>query len=201
MSNGKNTKALLGSGILLALTSSLCCIAPLLAIIGGAGGSMATFSWAAPLRPYLLGATALVLGLAFYQAYKAKPVSDCCAVTAKKSWLQSKGFLWTVAAMTVLLSSFPYYAKYLQSPAPVAKAAVTNTNHLQQVVLHIAGMGCEDCEGHVNKALQQLPGVHQVQTKYDKGISTVTFDSLLVSYQQLATTVERETGYKVMQQN
>ncbi|MFB6456819.1 mercuric transport protein MerTP [Chitinophaga sp. Hz27] len=200
MSSGKNNKALLGSGILLAISSSLCCIAPLLAIIGGAGGGMAAFSWAAPLRPYLLGATAIVLGFAFYQAYKPKPQDHCgCEVPAKQSWLQSKAFLWTVAAIAVLLSTFPYYATYFKVKPVMVTVVVNKAAPLKQVVLHIEGMSCEACEGHVNNALQQMHGVRQVSTSYEKGTSTVTFDSLLVSFQQMAATVENETGYKVIQ--
>ena len=66
----KDNKALLGQAFLLALASSLCCIVPVLALLGGAGGMVSAFNWAAPLRPYLLGVTALVLGFAFYRAYR-----------------------------------------------------------------------------------------------------------------------------------
>lgn len=77
MSKTKNNRLLLGSGLLLALTSSLCCIVPVLAIVGGAGGAVSAFSWAAPLRPYLLAATVLTLGVAFYQAYKPQRKDEC----------------------------------------------------------------------------------------------------------------------------
>ncbi|WP_431217101.1 hypothetical protein ACQ86N_22685 [Puia sp. P3] len=67
----ENSKVLLGSGLLLALASSLYCVVPVLAILGGVSGAASAFSWAAPLRLYLLGATALVLGFAFYRAYRS----------------------------------------------------------------------------------------------------------------------------------
>lgn len=197
MSKGKNNKVLLGSGLLLALTSSLCCIVPLLAIVGGTGSAVAAFSWAAPLRPYLLGITVLVLGLAFYQAYKPRQ-KDACDCEEKKSALQSKTFLWTIAVVSVLLSAFPFYAKYFKPKSPQQQVVVNNPSSVQQAVLHIQGMSCETCEGHVNNALLQKKGVHQVSTSYVKGISTVKFDSTQISLQQLATTVENETGYKVI---
>ena len=106
MSNEKNNKILLGSGLVLALTSSLCCIVPALAIISGTSSAVAAFSWAAPLRPYLLGATVLILGFAFYQAYKPQK-KDECACETKRSFLQSKSFLWIVAVVSLLLSAFP----------------------------------------------------------------------------------------------
>jgi mercuric ion transport protein len=199
MSNGKNSKVLLGSGLLLAVTSSLCCIVPLLAIVGSAGGAVAVFSWAAPLRPYLLGATVLVLGFAFYQAYKPQQKDACgCADEGKKSWLQSKTFLWVITVVSVLLSSFPYYAKYLQPKASEQPIAVNNSANVQQAVIHIQGMSCEACEGHVNNALLEKKGVQQVNTSYAKGLSIVKFDSTQISLQQLAAAIENETGYKVI---
>lgn len=104
---------MLGSGFILALTSSLCCIAPVLAIISGTGSTVAAFSWAAPLRPYLLGATVLVLGYAFYRAYR-RPQTDGCGCGEKESPLRSKLLLWVVAGTSVALSAYPYYAKYFQ---------------------------------------------------------------------------------------
>ncbi len=196
MSNEKNNKILLGSGLVLALTSSLCCIVPALAIISGTGSAVAAFSWAAPLRPYLLVATVLILGFAFYQAYKPK-AKDECACETKRSFLQSKSFLWIVAAVSLLLSAFPYYAKYLQPQIPQQQAA----NHLpnqQQAVLHLQGMDCEACEGHVNNALLKKKGVQQVHTSYPQGTVTIQFDSTSISLQQLAGVIENETGYKVI---
>lgn len=197
MSNGKNDKVLLGSGILLALTSSLCCIVPILAVIGGTGGAIATFSWVAPLRPYLLGATAVVLGFAFYRAYKPQQEDECGCVE-KKNILQSKTFLWIIAGVSVLLSTLPYYAELFQRQTKQQQIVVSNFTHIGQAVLRIQGMGCEACEGHVNNTLQKKNGVQQVNTSYAKGISIVEFDSTQITLQQLVATVENETGYKVI---
>lgn len=198
MSNKKKHKALLGSGLLLAVTSSLCCIAPLLTILGGASGAVSAFSWAAPLRPYLLGATVLVIGFSFYQAYKPRQ-KDECGCEEKKSLIKSKTFLWIVAVVSFLLSVFPYYAKHLQPKAPERRQMVANnSSSLQQAIFHIQGMSCDACEGHVNNALLQRKGVQQVNTSYPKGLSTVKFDSTQISFQQLVNVIEDETGYKVV---
>ena len=45
------SKSLAGTGLLAALAASLCCITPLLVIVGGLGGVASTFSWLEPLRP------------------------------------------------------------------------------------------------------------------------------------------------------
>ncbi len=84
MSKPINNTKLLGSGIILALASSLCCIGPLLALFGAAGGALSMFSWIEPLRPYLMLVTALVLGLAFYRVYKPVKKDDCGCDTKKR---------------------------------------------------------------------------------------------------------------------
>lgn len=198
MSKTKNRRLLLGSGLLLAITSSLCCIVPILAIVGGAGGAVSAFSWAAPLRPYLLAVTAMILGIAFYQAYKPRK-TDECNCEEKNSFMQSKAVLWTIAALSLLLSTFPYYSGFFQPKLPQQQAIVGNSSSTRQATLHIQGMSCEACEGHVNNALLQTPGVQEAQTFYAKGITIVKFDSTQTSIYQLAAKVEAETGYKVIQ--
>lgn len=195
MSNVKDNKVLIGSGLLLALTSSLCCIVPVLALIGGAGGMVSAFSWAAPLRPYLLVATALVLGFSFYRAYRPQRKDDC-GCEEKKSALQSKAFLWVVAVISVLLSTFPYYAGAFErktvSP-PVAAAP-----NMQQAVIHIRGMGCADCEGIVNRVLLQRKGVRDAHTSYAKGEAVVQYDPTQVSAAELGVAIQQGTGYQVI---
>jgi mercuric ion transport protein len=198
MSKGNRNNKLLGSGILLALTSSLCCIVPILALFGTAGSAMSMFNWVAPLRPYLLAATAIVLGIAFYRAYRPAKKEEC-GCGEKKSIMQSKRFLWIITILSIGLSTFPYYAPYFQERTPVR--TVSANQHLNQTVIQIKGMSCAACEGHVNQALLQQKGVKQVITSYEKGESAVKFDSTQISLQQLAATIESETGYKVINVN
>jgi copper chaperone CopZ len=196
MSTGKNNKILFGSGLLLALTSSLCCIAPILAIISGTGSAIVAFSWADPLRPYLLAVTALVLGVAFYQVYKPRQ-EDECGCEEKRSVLRSKSFLWVIVVLSILLSSFPYFAHLFQRQV-LQEALINRSPTIRQVVLHIQGMGCQECERYVNRALLQQKGVQEANTSYAKGEATIKFDSTQISMQQLTSTIENETGYKVI---
>jgi len=195
MSNNRNNKVLLGSGLLLAVTSSLCCIVPVLAMIGGAGEMVSALGWAAPLRPYLLVATVLVLVFAFYRAYRPQQKGDC-GCEERKTVLQSKTFLWVVAVISVLLSSFPYYEGVLEGK--VSRPVVANTPNVQQAVIRIRGMGCADCEGLVNHALLQRKGVQEVHASYAKGEAVVQFDPTQISLAELGTAVEQGTGYQVI---
>jgi mercuric ion transport protein len=78
----KNEKVLIGSGIVTAIASSLCCIVPLLALIAGGSGAATNLSWIEPFHPYLIGFTILVLGYAWYQ--KLKPF--------KSIWISAEVF-------------------------------------------------------------------------------------------------------------
>lgn len=194
MNKLNQNKKLLGSGLLLALASSLCCIVPILALFGAAGSAVAMFSWIAPLRPYLLALTAIVLGIAFYRAYQPAK-KDECGCTEKKTGMQSKRFLWMITFLSIGLSAIPYYADYFYAKTPVKPVATTG--HFSRTVIQIKGMSCAACEGHVNHALKQQKAVQQVSTSYAKGESIVEFDSSQISLQQLATIIEKETGYTV----
>src|SRR6266700_3492521 len=102
-----NAGKLAGAGVLTAITASLCCITPVLALIAGSGSIASSFSWIEPARPYLIGITIVVLGFAWYQKLKPLATDDCgCAVddlpahsalragkTGKPNFLQSKSFL------------------------------------------------------------------------------------------------------------
>ena len=76
MTNNKKERKWIGAGLVAAVAASLCCITPVLAILGGIGGIASTFSWLEPLRPYLMIFTTGLLRYAFYKAYKPKRVSS-----------------------------------------------------------------------------------------------------------------------------
>ena len=183
------------SSVLLALTSSLCCIVPVLTIIGGLAGAASSFSWLTPLRPYLIGATVLSLGFAFYQAYKPVETDSCGCAVEKKSFLQSKTFLWIVTSLSVLLLSFPYYSHIFFEPNQ-KKVIQSNKTNDTTASFHVIGMTCESCESHVNKVLSDEIGVSKVTTSYLDSLTSVTFDKSKVSLVTLMQRVTEKTDYK-----
>lgn len=197
MSEQRANKALLGTSILLAITSSLCCIMPILTIIGGISGFASSLSWVDPLRPYLIMSTIIVLMIAFYQAYKPKKVDDCgCAVEKKKSFLGSKKFLWIITIVSALLMSFPYYSHVFFSK-PVNNNVVVDKNNIEKTTLHIEGMNCKACENHIINTLLKQNGVMEATSSYEEGLAQVKFDKTKTSPYQLAKATEEETGYKI----
>ena len=188
-------RKLLFSSIFLAFTSSLCCIAPLLAILGGVGAVSSSFDWVAPLRPYLIIATIGALGYSFYLAYKPQKRDDCGCEVEKKTFLQSKTFLWTITLVSALLLTFPYYSPLFQNNDIASTTIVSKTDH-EEIVLNVNGMTCESCENHVNSALLQSTGVINVITDYEAGTSTITYNKRQITPQHMITIIQKETGYE-----
>ena len=196
MSN-KPKSAFISAGVLAAIASSLCCIGPLIAILGGVSGAASTFSWITPARPYLIIASALALGLAFWQAYKPVKIDDCgCEVPEKKKIFQTKGFLWGITIFSVLMFSFPYYSDVFY-PESEQKITITNPEDIEKVEFSIDGMTCESCEEHVTHALLKTGGVSNTEVSYEEGKAIATFDKSLTSTDELAEAIEDETGYEV----
>lgn len=199
-------KLLSGGGIITALLASLCCITPVLAVLGGLGGIATTFSFLEPLRPYLIGLTAIVLGYAFYNAYKPKKKNDidCACETddlpygkaGKPKFINSKKFLWIVTVVSALLITFPYYSKAL-FPAEKANVVIVNANNIVKAKLDIEGMTCTGCEESVNYALKSENGVVSATSSYKTGIAYVEYDKTKVNPDQLKNAVEEKVGYKV----
>lgn len=198
-------KKWLGAGLLAAFAASLCCITPVLAVLGGLGGIASTFSFLEPLRPYLIGVTALVLGFAFYKAYKPKKKEDieCDCDPAhpaggedeKKSFLNSKGFLWFVAGVSILMFSFPSYSHIFFPETD--KVVFVNANNITEATFEIEGMTCTGCEESVDYALKTETGVVNATSSYKTGIAKVKYDKSKISVEELSKAVEEKVGYKV----
>ncbi len=195
-------KKWVGAGLLAAITASLCCITPVLAVLGGLGGIASTFSWLDPLRPYLIGFTAIVLGYAFYNAYKPKKEGDLeCACEddespAKKNFLNSKAFLWVVTGVSILMFTFPSYS-HIFFPDTNNNIVVVDESNVSEARLYIEGMTCTGCEESVDYALETEEGVISVTSSYETGIAEVKFDKSKVTPEKLSKTVEEKVGYKV----
>jgi len=192
----------IGAGLLAAITASLCCITPVLAVLGGLGGIASTFSFLEPLRPYLIGVTVVVLGYAFYSAYKPKKEGDVeCACDdeespAKKNFLNSKAFLWVVTGVSILMFAFPSYS-HIFFPDTNNNIVVVNESNVTEARLYIEGMTCTGCEESVNYALKTEEGVISAESSYKTGIAEVKFDNSKVDVEKLSRVVEDKVGYKV----
>ena len=195
----KNSKGWV-AGLLTAVAASLCCITPVLALLGGASGLASSFSWIEPFRPYLICLTVLVFAFAWYQKLKPQKQVDCdCEADNKKSFWQLKSFLGIVTVVAALLIAFPYYAKVFYPKPQEPKVVVVDKANIQQAVFKIKGMTCESCTQHVNSEISKVKGIVAFQTSYENANSTVKFDNSKTSVDSIAAAIN-STGYKVVSQ-
>jgi len=199
-----SNKKWMGAGLVAAFAASLCCITPVLAVLGGIGGIASTFSFLEPLRPYLIGITVIVLGYAFYNAYKPKKEEDIeCACepgeenSEKKSFLNSKAFLWIVTGVSIIMFAFPSYS-YIFFPDNGNNVVIENAqNNMAKAQLDIEGMTCTSCESSVDYALKTETGVLNAKSSYESGTAYVEYDKTKTNPEQLKKAVEEKVGYKV----
>jgi len=197
MKDSKKSNSLLGLGLLTAVSASLCCIVPVLALIAGTTGLAASFTWLEPLRPYLIGFTILALGFAWYQQLNPKKDIDCdCETESKPKFIKSKLFLGLVTVFAAAMLAFPHYSEifYPENKAKVQPQLATSINNLD---LKVKGMTCESCNLHVEHTLAQLPGYINAKADYKTGTVKVEFDASKSSEKEVKDAVN-STGYKIV---
>lgn len=195
----KNSKGWI-TGLFAAMAASLCCITPILALVGGASGLASSFSWIEPYRPYLMGLTIAVFAWAWYQKLKPKKQVDCdCGPENKISFLHTKSFLAIVTVISILLLTFPFYAKLFYPKPKQIKVFIGYKINIEQATFKIKGMTCESCTENVNNEISKVNGVITFSTSYKEAASTVKFDKSKTSPDSIASAINR-TGYKVITQ-
>ena len=105
-------KAVVGS-VVAAVAASACCLGPVVLSVIGAGALGAASRWFEPYRPWFLGATAILLGMAFMTTYRREPATCTDGSCAPSSRRTAKVVLWVAAVLVGLLAAFPYYVEWL----------------------------------------------------------------------------------------
>lgn len=192
----KSENKLAGLGLLTAISASLCCITPVLALLAGTSGLASTFSWLDPLRPYLIGLTALVLGFAWYQKLKPQKQVDCnCDTTKKTPFIQTKKFLGIVTIFAGLMLAFPMYVSIF-FPKTTNQNIVADKSNIQTAEFKINGMTCSGCEEHVNHEVNKLTGIVKTTVSYENGNAIIEFDQTQTNIDEIEKAI-RKTGYSV----
>lgn len=111
---GFSKGTLIGS-ILAGIAASTCCLGPLILLTLGISGSwIGNLSAMEPFRPYFIGLTLILLGLAFRKLYL---VPQSCAVDtpcATPSNLRKQRItFWIVSVFVLIVMSFPWYGPLL----------------------------------------------------------------------------------------
>lgn len=192
----KSESKLIGAGLLTAITASLCCITPVLAIIAGTSGIASTFSWIEPFRPYLLGLTFLVLGFAWYQKLNPKRKIDCgCETEDKPKFLQTKKFLGIVTVLAVVMMASPYYSGIFYHNT-AKQILVVDKSDIKTAEFIINGMTCASCEDHVNHEVNKLNGIVSSNVSYENENAIIEFDRTKTNEREIEQAIN-STGYKV----
>lgn len=192
----KSENKLIGAGLLTAITASLCCITPVLALIAGTSGIASTFSWIEPFRPYLVGLTILVLLFAWYQMLKPKRGIDCeCEADEKPKFIQSKTFLGIITVFAMVMLAFPYYSSVFY-PNVEKEIVIVNQSDIKTTEFKISGMTCAGCEEHVNHEVNKLSGIVSSKASYENENAIIEFDKSKTNESEIEKAIN-STGYKV----
>lgn len=186
------------TGVFTAITASLCCITPVLALIAGTSGMASTFAWLEAFRPFFIGLTVLVLGFAWYQKLKSKSQQeiDCaCENDVKPSFLQSKRFLLFVTLFAGLMLAFPYFLGLFYAQ-PTKEIIYVQQDNMVDITFTVEGMTCSGCENHIESEVNKLDGIVSVKASYEKSNTTVKYDRTKVTEQRIIKAINN-TGYNV----
>ncbi|MFT4755950.1 MAG: mercuric ion transport protein [Vicingaceae bacterium] len=195
----KSENKLMGAGLLTAITASLCCITPVLALIAGTSGIASSFSWIEPFRPYLIGLTILVIGFAWYQKLYPKKEIDCyCETDEKPKFLQTKTFLGMVTVFALVMMAFPSYSGIFY-PKTEKQIIVVDKSDIKTTEFKISGMTCASCEEHVNYEVNKLTGIVNSKASYENGNAIIEFDQTKTNENEIEKAIDA-TGYEVTRQ-
>jgi mercuric ion transport protein len=119
--NGGGRGAAAAGGLLGAILASSCCLLPLtLSVLGLTGAWMSSLRALAPLQPFFLGLSALLVAYGFYQVYGKTPrlcrEGMACSMSAPSRLV--KGALWTAAILITLSISFGLWFPLLEPYLP-----------------------------------------------------------------------------------
>lgn len=115
------------AGVIAAVLASLCCIAPVALALVGVGG-IAAFSIFEEYRPHLIGLTIVLLGVAFFFAYRKREVQcedGTCKVERAGVW--NRIGVWSATLIAAGAIAFPYFG-FAVSPAETEFVSNTPLN-------------------------------------------------------------------------
>jgi mercuric ion transport protein len=202
----KAKKSIIGTGVIAAIASSLCCIAPVLAVLAGTSSLAGNFGWLEPLRPFLIGMSVLALGYAWYDKLKPVKEDDCgCVNNEKLSFWKTKQFLGIITVFAMVMTAFPMYANYLIPSSITTVIPKTAVDNIQKVAFKVKGMTCTGCESHVKHEVEKLDGIIEILVSYEKGNTIAKYDKTKTSVKAIEkailSTGYETTSYKLLKVN
>lgn len=194
-------KATLGGSILAAITASLCCIGPLVAVALGASGFAASAvfeKW----RPAFLGVAFALLALAWYLTYR-KPKAACeegsaCETKPVAKW--NRVVLWFATGFVLIAAAFPSLSSAIlratqsNSDACCPPSAVADGN-TAVLKVKIPSMDCAACALNIQSTVKKQTGVTSAQVSFDTKEAVVQYDATKISPEKIIAAID-QTGFK-----
>lgn len=175
-------------GIITAIIASLCCIGPVLVALIGIG-SVGAFTFFENYRPYLIGATILLLGVAFYLVYRKREVKcedGSCKIQDAGRW--NKVGVWSATFLAAVAIAFPHLG--VAPPSPTNEAVQGKA----VVSLNVQGMDCQGCAAGVEGSLANIHGIHKARVSFEKGEAVIEYDPALIKPDAFVERV-KENGF------
>ena len=148
--------------------ASVCCLGPL--VVTGLGlGSLGLAAGLTQYRPFFLGVTGVVLAVAFYLAYRKRSVAcadGSCELRAGGRAM--KAGVWTVAALAMVLATFPSWSGRILSGGSIVVPAGA-----QVLSLKVSGMDCAACTVAIKQSVEKVPGVLSAEIDFSGQRATI----------------------------
>ncbi len=175
-------------GIVASIIASLCCIGPAIVVLIGIG-SVGAFAIFETYRPYLIGVTVALLGVAFWLVYRKREVhceDGTCRIQNAAKW--NKVGIWSATFVAVLAIGFPYLGLVPSS------SVNTGVRASAIVTLKIEGMDCNACAKGIGGSLTNVKGVRKALVKYEDGKAVIEYNPVMIKPEQLVKRVS-ENGF------
>lgn len=186
-----------GVAILGALSASICCIGPFIALAISGSSFASLFSWAAPFRPILIGPTIMILIYAWQRKLRMSKPADCdCENQKKPKFSDTKLFLGILTGVAILFMTFPYYSTFLPFDTG-KKLQASNTTNQSIAKFYVSGMTCESCAKSIKNSLEAKNGVESVTILLAENLVLVTFNPKVLTSKQVSEHLSG-MGYPVL---
>ncbi|MGH8017293.1 MAG: heavy-metal-associated domain-containing protein [Opitutaceae bacterium] len=172
------------------IAASLCCIGPLLALSLGLG-SFAASTFFAQWRPVLLTLTFVLLGAAWYFAYR-RPAATCDdGSCARRPGRPMRLALWLGTIIAVASAAYPWVAGIGGGASDAAAVPIASGERFS---VSVPTMDCAACATGIEASLRSVPGVRAARVDYGSKRADVVFDPAITSAAQLLASIDR-TGF------